>query len=51
MQEGVKVDDSKAAAVQSVPLPKTVKEVSRFFGMTAWYQLFIPNYVESRCTS
>ncbi|GFT72798.1 retrovirus-related Pol polyprotein from transposon 297 [Trichonephila clavipes] len=42
-KDGIKTDDNKVKAIKEMKLPKNNKEVSKFFGMTGWYQKFIPN--------
>lgn len=39
----LKIDPDMYALV-SYPVPKTTRQVRRFFGMTGWYRLFISNY-------
>jgi len=34
----LQVNPSKIAAVRDFPVPKTQKQLRRFFGMTGWYQ-------------
>ena len=40
----LKTDPGKISAIKEFPMPKTVKQLRRFLGMTGWYQRFIPNY-------
>lgn len=40
----LKVDPGKIEALISYPVPKTVRQVRRFLGMTGWYRRFIQNY-------
>lgn len=44
--EGVKTDPEKISAVQSFPVPASVKEVQRFLGLSGWYHRFIENFSE-----
>lgn len=40
----LKTDPDKVSAIENFPIPKTVRQVRRFIGMTGWYQRFIRNY-------
>lgn len=40
----LKTDPSKVASIESFPIPKTVRQLRRFLGMTGWYQRFIRNF-------
>ena len=40
----LKVDPEKIKSIAEFPLPKTPKQVRRFFGMTNWYRSFISNF-------
>ncbi|GJY50086.1 putative mitochondrial protein [Tanacetum coccineum] len=42
--EGVQVEQEKISAVQSWPIPTTVKEVRGFLGLTGYYRRFVKNY-------
>lgn len=44
--DGVKTDPEKISAVQSFPVPTSVKEVQRFLGLSGWYHRFIKNFSE-----
>lgn len=41
---GVTVDPTKVASVWQWPVPKTVKGVLDFLGLTGYYRKFIANY-------
>lgn len=43
-EQGVAVDPSKIASVVSWPIPKNVKGVRGFLGLTGYYQKFIKDY-------
>lgn len=40
----LKTDPEKVHAIQSFPVPKTVRQVRSFLGLTGWYRRFIANY-------
>ena len=42
---GIQTDPEKLEALQSLPVPKNVKEVGIFLGFTGYYRRFIENYV------
>ncbi|EGC36333.1 hypothetical protein DICPUDRAFT_18799, partial [Dictyostelium purpureum] len=44
--EGIKVRDSKIAAIQEYPIPATIGEVRSFLGLCNYYRRFIPSYTE-----
>lgn len=44
--EGIKTDPEKISAVQTFPVPTSVKEVQRFLGFAGWYHRFIKNFSE-----
>jgi transposase InsO family protein len=46
---GLHPDPEKVCAITDYPIPKNVREVRRFLGMTGWYQRFIKNYAELAC--
>ena len=43
-EEGIHTDPSKIEAVKSWPIPKTTKDVLRFFGFTGYYRRFIQGF-------
>lgn len=40
----LKTDPDKISAIADFPVPRTIKQLRRFLGMTGWYQRFISNY-------
>ncbi|GFV98793.1 retrovirus-related Pol polyprotein from transposon 17.6 [Trichonephila clavipes] len=45
-KEGIETDNSKVKAIAEMKPSKDNKEVSKFLGMTGWYQKFIPHYAD-----
>ncbi|GFX49767.1 retrovirus-related Pol polyprotein from transposon 297 [Trichonephila clavipes] len=45
-KEGIETGNSKVKAIAEMKPPKNNKEVSKFLGMSRWYQKFIPHYVD-----
>ena len=43
-QEGIKPDDDKVKAVSTYPVPRTIKELKQFLGLTNYYRRFIKDY-------
>ena len=43
-KDGIQTDPDKTAAVKSYPVPKTVKQVREFLGLTGFYRKFIPSF-------
>jgi len=43
---GVKPDPMKVKCVQNIPVPKNVKELKSFLGLSGYYRKFIQNYGE-----
>jgi hypothetical protein len=44
--EGVSTDPSKIKAVKDWPIPRNVKEVRSFLGLTSYYRKFIYKYAD-----
>ena len=42
--EGVKVDPQKIKSMMDWPIPKTLKNLRRFLGLTRYYRKFVLNY-------
>jgi len=40
----IQTNPGKVAAITDYPVPKTVRQVRRFLGMTGWYRRFIRNF-------
>ncbi|GFU79103.1 retrovirus-related Pol polyprotein from transposon 297 [Trichonephila clavipes] len=45
-KEGIETDSNKIRAITEMKPPKNNREVSKFLGMTGWYQKFIPRYAD-----
>ncbi|CAH9095864.1 unnamed protein product [Cuscuta epithymum] len=43
-KEGVKVDPNKIVAIESWPIPKTVRQLRGFLGLSGYYRRFIKGY-------
>lgn len=43
-QNGLKPNRSKIEAIINVPIPRTVKQIKSFLGLTGYYRKFIKNY-------
>ena len=46
IQQGVTTDPSKIEAVKDWPIPRSIKDVRSFFGLTSYYRKFIRGYAE-----
>ena len=44
--QGLKPDPAKVAAIKSIPVPTTVKQLQSFLGMTNYYRKFVSQYSE-----
>ena len=42
--EGVKVDPNKIKAIKEWKVPKTIKQLHGFLGLTGYYRKFVKNY-------
>ena len=42
--KGVETDPKKVEAVANWPVPKTIKDLLSFLGLTGYYRKFIPHY-------
>ena len=42
--EGVKVDPNKIKGIMEWPIPKTIKKLRGFLGLTRDYRIFVKNY-------
>ena len=45
-KQGVKIDPARVEAIQSIPLPRSKKDIQRFLGKINFLIRFIPNYAE-----
>lgn len=43
-EEGIQVNPDRMKPIMEFPIPKNLKAVRRFLGMTGWYRRFIPNF-------
>lgn len=44
---GITTDPEKVAAITNWPVPKTLKQVRGFLGLTGWYRRFVPNFSDA----
>lgn len=42
--QGITADPSKVEAIHTYTVPRNLKEVQRFLGLTGWYHRFVPNF-------
>ena len=42
--EGMRIDPDKVSCIVNYPVPKTIKEVRRFMGMTSYYRRFVNDF-------
>lgn len=40
----LQVDDDKVKAIKELPVPRNIRQLRRFLGMTGWYRRFIQDY-------
>ncbi|GFW76443.1 retrovirus-related Pol polyprotein from transposon opus [Trichonephila clavipes] len=45
-KDGIETDSNKIRAITEMRPPKNNRQVSKFLGMTGWYQKFIPRYAD-----
>lgn len=45
-KEGLKPNPKKVEAISKFPIPKTIKEIQSFLGLTGYYRKFIPDYAK-----
>ncbi len=45
--EGIKVDNEKLSALDTWPVPKSVKEVRQLIGFMSYYRRFVPNFAHT----
>ena len=43
-QDGITVDPAKVKDILEWPVPKSIKEIRGFLGITGWYRVFIKDY-------
>ena len=45
-KQGVKIDPERVEAMQTIPLPRSKKDIQRFLGKIKFLIRFVPNYAE-----
>lgn len=45
-QNGVRPDEGKIKAVKNFPVPRTVKQIRQFLGLSGFYRRFVKNYAK-----
>ena len=45
-KEGVKIDPARVEAIQTIPLPRSKKDIQRFLGKINFLRRFVSNYAE-----
>lgn len=43
-QDGLHVDPEKAQPIHNYPVPRNLRQLRRFLGMSSWYRRFIPQF-------
>lgn len=43
-ERGVRPNPEKISAMSEYPIPKSIRDVKRLFGVASWYRRFIPNF-------
>lgn len=42
--DGIKPNSKNVETIKKYPIPKSIKEIQSFLGLTVYYRKFIPNY-------
>lgn len=45
-ENGIAMDKSRIEVIESLPTPKTIKDVQRLIGLTGWYRRFIKDFAD-----
>lgn len=45
----IKIDPDRVTAIKEFKLPKDIKGLRRFLGMTSYWSMFIPKYADIAC--